>query len=97
MNIITIIGGVLFGMTWLAGLYFILDSLINAFRAIAYRKEDVPLFPHWWESPFFILFRPEQLTDRGLIARHRFFMGIIGYLICWTLAILIAWITGVAH
>jgi hypothetical protein len=43
------------------------------FRTVANRKEGVPLFPNWYESPFNIIFRPHQLTERGLIARRRCF------------------------
>jgi hypothetical protein len=56
-------------------------AVVNVFRTVANRREGVPLFPIWFESPFNILFRPAQLTDRGLIARRRCFYGVIGFVL----------------
>jgi hypothetical protein len=54
-------------------------GVVNMFRAVANRKEGAPLCPHWYESPFNYLFRPSQLTDRGLSARRLCFYGFVGF------------------
>jgi hypothetical protein len=72
-------------------------AAINMFRTVAYRKPGVPLFPHWWESPFNILFRPSQLTARGLEARRWCFYGVVGFLVCGGFVMIVGVSTGVAH
>lgn len=72
-------------------------ATVNMFQVVANRKEGVPLFPHWWESPFNVVFRPQHLTDRGLAARRRCFYGTIGFIVFWLLGAAIGLVTGVAH
>jgi hypothetical protein len=71
--------------------------LVNMFRAVANRKEGVPIFPSWYESPFNILFRPHQLTERGLRARRLCLYGFAGFWLFAMLAVAIGTLTGVAH
>jgi len=66
-------------------------------RAVAHRKAGVPIFPNWYESPFNILFRPAQLTERGLAARRWFFYGIAGFVAFYVAAIAVGSLTGVAR
>lgn len=80
-----------------AGFYFVIIATVNMFRAVANRKEGVPLFPRWWIGPFTILVRPHQLTERGLAARRRVMYGTIGFFVCWLLGIAIGVVTGVAR
>jgi hypothetical protein len=75
---------------WLVG-------MINMFRAVCYCKEGVPLFRHWYGSPFNILFRPDDLTDQGLAARRWFFRGFAGFILCVLAAVAIASLTGAGH
>jgi hypothetical protein len=72
-------------------------ALINMFRTLAHRKPGVAIWPHWWESPFNILFRPEELTARGLVARRWCFFGVAGFLACFVLFLLVGIPTGVLH
>ena len=74
--------GTVAGLAMLGALVSWFVATINMFRTVANRKEGVPLFPHWHESPWNILFRPHQLTERGLTARRRCFQGVVGFLIC---------------
>ena len=61
-------------------------AIVNMFRMVRHRKPGVPLFPNAWESPFNIMFRPGNLTDRGLRARKLTFLGTVGFVVCWFLA-----------
>jgi hypothetical protein len=61
-------------------------AVINMYRMISNRKEGVPLFPNWYESPGNIIFRPHQLTDRGLAARRWCIYGVVGFFVCWAVA-----------
>jgi len=70
---------------------------VNMFRAVAHRKDGVPIFPSWYESPFNILFQPSQLTDQGLSARRWCFYGFGGFWIFGAVAMAIGLLTGVAH
>jgi hypothetical protein len=65
------IGTVAFAAAVLGGMASGVVAIVNMFRTVAYRKDGVPLFPHWYVSPFNVVFRPDQLTDRGLAARRR--------------------------
>ena len=98
MNVVQALGYVVdFIGAILGGFVSRFIALINMFRAVAYRKPDVSLFPHWWESPFNPLFRPAQLTDRGLATRRWCFYGVIGFVVCWVFNAVVSVATGVAH
>ena len=45
-----------------------------ASQTIMNRKPGVPFFPGNQESPGNVLFRPHQLTEKGLWARKQFFI-----------------------
>jgi hypothetical protein len=92
-----VVGTLAFFAACLSGMACLVVVLVNMFRAVANRKEGVPLFPNWYESPFNILFRPSQLTDRGLSARRWCFYGVVGFFIFCASGIAIGVLTGVAH
>jgi hypothetical protein len=97
MNATEVIGGWAFVALGLCGMASFVVGMINGFRAMANRKEGVPLFAHWYESPSYIVFRPSRLTDRGLAARRRCFYGFAGFIICGVTAIAIGVLTGATH
>jgi hypothetical protein len=66
------------------GCWFV--GVVNMFRAVANRKEGVPLFQSWLGNPFNILFQPALLTERGLTARRRCFYGLVGFVISCAIA-----------
>jgi hypothetical protein len=68
---------------------------INMFRMVRHRKPGVPLFPNCLESPFNIMFRPAQLTDTGLKARRKMFIGVLGFIGCWTIGFAAGWLESV--
>lgn len=74
---------------WFASVFFM-------FRAMAHRKPGVPLFPGLWESPANILFRPSQLTERGLKYRGLCFLSILGFLLSWIAGMLVGVVAGVS-
>ncbi len=94
MNFIQAIGKFAFVAAVLGGGTCWFVAVINMFRTVANRKPDVPLFPSWWQSPFNILFRPSQLTERGLSARRWCFYALAGSLVCWAFGMLVALTTG---
>jgi hypothetical protein len=96
MNPVQTVGYVVFVAAVLGGFVCGFIVVVNMFRTVANRKPDVPLFPNWWESPFNILFRPSQLTDRGLSARRCCVDGSLGFLVCLVVAAFIAVTTGIA-
>jgi hypothetical protein len=53
----------------LLGLVFFLASVLSVASMIGDRKPGVPFFPDGL-SPAMLLFRPQDLTKRGLIARR---------------------------
>jgi hypothetical protein len=73
-NAIGFSGAIFALLSWLMG-------MVNSFVMIANRKEGVPLFPTRWESPVYIIFRPANLTERGLQARRRCIWGIVGFVV----------------
>jgi hypothetical protein len=73
--------GTIVAVAFVAAFTFWFIGVVNMFRVVANRKDGVPLFPNWFESPFNILFRPSQLTDRGIIARRKCFYGFIGFIL----------------
>lgn len=67
-----------------------LTAVVNMCLAVKYRKPDLPLFPDgMFGNPFNILFRPRDLTDRGLLARRRCFLGVAGFFACAALLCII--------
>lgn len=74
-----------------------LVSLINLFRFAANRKPGAPLFPKWYSGPFSYVYRPADLTARGLAARRLYFYGLGGFVVCFLAALIIGTSTGVAH
>jgi hypothetical protein len=97
MNAMEVIGGLVVAVAFLCAFSSWVIATVNMFRTVANRKDGVPLFPNWYESSFNILFRPSQLTDRGLSARRWCFYGVAGFIISCALAIAISELTGVAQ
>jgi hypothetical protein len=89
MNALEMAGTVGFVGAGIAAVYCWWIGIMNMFRTVANRKLGVPLFPHWWESPFNILFRPWQLTDRGLDARRKCFLGMLGFVAFCVLSVIV--------
>ena len=96
MNLFQIISKFAFLAAVSGGFFWFFVAVINMFRAVANRKPDVPVFPNWWESPFNIIYRPCQLTERGLSARRWYFYGLVGFIVCWAIGILVGLATGIA-
>ena len=71
--------------------------VVNMFRAVALQKPDVPLRWSLRESPFNILFRPNDLTKRGKTARSWCSFGVVGFLLSFLLAVLVGVVTGVGQ
>jgi hypothetical protein len=69
---------------------------INMFRMVANRREDVALFRKWYENPFNVIFRPGDLTDRGLEARRRCLYGMFGFLAFILLVFVVGLLRGAA-
>lgn len=64
-----------------AALVLWLEAFVQMFRAVRNKKDGAPEFPGWQHSPY-ILTRPEQLTETGLVARRRSILCLIGFLPC---------------
>jgi len=74
-----------------------LISMVNMLRMVVHRKPSVPLFRSWWASPFNIMFRPCDLTEKGLRARKLIFVGAVGFFVCLLFSTLIGLLFGTRH
>ncbi|MFL6546618.1 MAG: hypothetical protein ACJ8LM_15760 [Candidatus Udaeobacter sp.] len=68
--IIRILVGVIGGIGVVGLVASLFSMMFSLFRMVTNRKDGVPLLTNWFEGPLGIIFRPEQLTDRGLAARR---------------------------
>jgi len=75
---------------FVAAIGCLLVAAVNMFLAVRYRKPGVPLFPNEFSSPANILFMPSKLTERGLLARKRCFLGTIGFLTAMLIAFIVS-------
>ena len=64
-------------------------AVYNMFRTVALRKPGVSKWHGTWFNPFNLLLQPGKLTDAGLVARKRCFFGLLRFLACWVLAVLV--------
>ncbi len=71
--------------------------MFHMVRMTLNRKPGVPYFPGSFQTPYNIIFHPEQLTERGLQSRRRVVYGVLGMLIAGGVAALIGAVTGVMH
>jgi hypothetical protein len=68
--IVKIVVGLIAGVG-VAGLLASLSLMaFHLFRMVTNRKDGVPFIATMFEGPLGIIFRPEQLTERGLAARR---------------------------
>ena len=67
-----------------------LTAAVNLVLVVRNRKPGLPLQPHWFESPFNYIFRPESLTDKGLRASRRTFLATFGYFVCAGLLLILS-------
>ncbi|MCE9546572.1 MAG: hypothetical protein K8T25_13780 [Planctomycetia bacterium] len=87
--------GLLGVMTTTVGVFaFGTMAVMNMFRTTHHRKEGVPLYPRLG-SRFNLLFRPSQLTDRGLAARKKVLYATVGMVLCLVAELAIGLGTGV--
>jgi hypothetical protein len=75
------IGSVIFWTAITCGMACWLYALFNGIQAVKFRKPGVPLFPNWRNGPFDVLYHPENLTERGLVARKRFYFAFVAFFI----------------
>jgi hypothetical protein len=73
---------------WMLALYYM-------FRTVALRKPGVHIWNDTWLNPFNLLLMPSKLSTSGVIARRRFFLGVLGFLAFLGLGAVIGTITGV--
>jgi hypothetical protein len=86
--------GIVFVAAFVAAVVSWFVAAVSMFRMVANRKEGVPLFPAWYESPVNLVFRPRNLTDRGLSARRWLFYGFIGFIACLLLCVIAGSLAG---
>jgi hypothetical protein len=96
MEFTKVIGLIAFAAMLFGGIVCWFVSVVDIFRAVASRKEGVPLFAGFG-GPFSVLFRPQDLTERGLAARRWVAFGFIGFFVCALSGALVGVMTGVAH
>jgi hypothetical protein len=68
----------------------IISAICFAGEASRNRKPGVPYFPGRWESPNNILFRPDQLSPAGLVARRRCFISLAVFAGAFAILLLLA-------
>ena len=66
-----------------------LISAVNMHRMVVHRKPGVPMYRRLWANPFNIMFRPGDLTEKGLRARNLILVGAVGFFVCVLLSALI--------
>ncbi len=76
-----VISGTMVAISLVGAIVSWFTCVINLFRMVANRKEGVPLFQTWYDSPWNIIFRPHLLTERGLAARRRCMLGFAGFVL----------------
>jgi hypothetical protein len=62
---------------------------------MVFRKPGVPIFG-LWVSPINVLFSKPLLTERGLQARRWYILSMVGFLLFWTIGVLVGIVTGIA-
>ena len=80
----------------LSGIALVFLTMVNAVMMVRYRKPGVPRAYSGY-SAFNIIFRPGDLTERGLRARRRVIVGVVGWLVCFVLFLAVGTATGVLH
>jgi hypothetical protein len=72
---------------FLAAIGFLAFTFVNLVLMTLRRKPGVPYMRGLLDSPNNIIFRPWDLTDSGLRARRRVFVGLLGFAVSLAIAI----------
>ena len=96
-DVVQTIASILTFALCLGGMACVATAFVNMILMSRRRKPGVPYMRHLMDSPYNIMFRPEDLTDSGLRARRRIFWAIVGFCLCIAMGSAIGISTGVLH